>query len=123
MPPLHFRPAEAPARSQDDGTQNGSESKRSHHPRRSIQPALLRMHWVRSFVPAIFGRHHSIRLTPRCQSAYLVDAPAVTPRKKMVYDSTVELIKLVENEISLALTFLATAEIAGSQDHKIQALG
>jgi hypothetical protein len=40
----------------------------------------------------------------------------------MIYDSTVELIKLVENEINLALTFLATAEIAGSEDHKNQAL-
>src|SRR3954467_2470114 len=41
----------------------------------------------------------------------------------MLDGDSVELLKLVENEISLALTFLVTAEIAGSEDHKNQALG
>jgi hypothetical protein len=39
----------------------------------------------------------------------------------MVEDS-VELVTLVENEINFAFTFLTTAGIAGSEDHKIQAL-
>ena len=37
-------------------------------------------------------------------------------------ETSPELFKLVENEISLTFTFLSTAQLASSEDHKQQAL-